>query len=122
MNDHRVGPPRFPRITSRLIRAVLTGVVLASAGLAITSLAFGANGFDLTDSLVPPSQIQLGGPPRDGIPAIDTPSFVTASEVVFLHPDDRVLGLTLFGYARAYWFAWYAFHPNSSVFEAEVNE
>lgn len=106
MNDHLVGPSRLPRMTSRLIRAVLAGVMPASAGGAITSVAFGANGFDLTDSLVPPSQIHLGGPPRDGIPAIDTPRFVTASEVDFLHPDDHVPGLTLFGSARAYWFAW----------------
>ncbi len=77
-------------------------VLLAAAAWVLCPSAFAANGFDLTDSLVPRSQIEAGGPPRDGIPAIDSPRFVPTSEVDFLGPEDRVLSLTAFGETRAY--------------------
>jgi len=60
------------------------------------------NGFDLTDSLVPADEIHLGGPARDGIPAIDSPKFLAATEADFLKGSDRVLGLVRNGEARAY--------------------
>jgi len=50
------------------------------------------NGFDVSAATIPLSAIQRGGPPKDGIPAIDQPKFVTASQAK-LQPDDRVLGL-----------------------------
>ncbi|RME33615.1 MAG: DUF3179 domain-containing protein [Gammaproteobacteria bacterium] len=60
------------------------------------------NGFDLTGSLVPAGAIEAGGPPRDGIPALDHPSMLPVSRASWLHPDDRVLGVTLGGDSRAY--------------------
>lgn len=42
-----------------------------------------------------------GGPPPDGIPSIDDPRFVDASEVD-LEEDDRVIGLAYEGVVRAY--------------------
>jgi len=39
-----------------------------------------SNGYDLADASVAQSAIQRGGPPRDGIPAIDRPHFVGLSE------------------------------------------
>jgi hypothetical protein len=60
------------------------------------------NGFDLGGSLVPVDEIHLGGPPRDGIPAIDRPRFLSAGRAAFLRDDDRVLGLELDGAAKAY--------------------
>lgn len=61
------------------------------------------NGFSLADSLVPANEIFRGGPPRDGIPAIDNPVFESA-EVADQWLDDRdiVLGVHLDGEARAY--------------------
>ncbi|MBI3156197.1 MAG: DUF3179 domain-containing protein [Burkholderiales bacterium] len=59
------------------------------------------NGFDLRDALVPADAIEAGGPPRDGIPAIDRPRFVDAARSG-LRDDDRVLGLVRGGIARAY--------------------
>ncbi|MGE8452517.1 MAG: DUF3179 domain-containing protein [Pseudomonadales bacterium] len=61
-----------------------------------------ANGFDLQGALVPQDEIVNGGPPRDGIPALIAPRFVTASEATFLRSDDRVLGVLLNGVAKAY--------------------
>ena len=60
------------------------------------------NGFDLSDTLIPSDEIHLGGPPRDGIPSIDEPRFVTTGEAHFLRDDDRILGIVHNGQARAY--------------------
>lgn len=60
------------------------------------------NGFDLSDTLVPPSEIFWGGVRRDGIPPIHTPKFVAASDVSFLREKDRVLGIVRNGVTKAY--------------------
>lgn len=60
------------------------------------------NGFELAGALVPPNEILQGGPPRDGIPAIDRPQFVKAGDVRFLKNSDRVLGVARGGLAKAY--------------------
>jgi hypothetical protein len=83
----------------------LKTICLASALLLATAAAAFAqtrNGFDLTGALVPAAQIAPGGPPRDGIPAIDRPKFVAAGDVRFLQGDDRVLGVVRNGIAKAY--------------------
>lgn len=82
---------------SLALGAVLTVLVLAGVATGRED-----NGFDLDGSLVPANQIHAGGPPRDGIPAIDEPSFVDAGGAGFLADDDRVLGLLHRGQARAY--------------------
>jgi hypothetical protein len=58
--------------------------------------------FDLRDPLIPAEEIVAGGPPKDGIPAIDEPRFVSAREARFLRNDDRVLALERNGVAKAY--------------------
>ena len=60
------------------------------------------NGFDLENSAIPAEEIRRGGPPRDGIPSIDHPTFVSAADADFLKPDDRVIGVHYQGIARAY--------------------
>jgi hypothetical protein len=47
-------------------------------------------------------EIISGGPPKDGIPAIDHPTFVAASAVEGLADTEPVIGLALNGDARAY--------------------
>jgi hypothetical protein len=59
------------------------------------------NGFDVSGALIPAEEIHLGGPPRDGIPALVDPEFV-ASGKARIKPDDAVLGLRLQGVAKAY--------------------
>ena len=68
----------------------------------LTLVAATKNGFDLTNSLIPEDQILQGGPPRDGIPSIDTPKFMTAGKVNFLTPKDRIIGIHVNGESRAY--------------------
>jgi len=59
-------------------------------------------GFDLSNASVPMKQIIDGGPPRDGIPSIDEPQMVSPTQVDFLEPDDRILGITHNGITKAY--------------------
>jgi len=52
--------------------------------------------------LVPLDKIKSGGPPKDGIPSIDNPKFVVASEADFISDSDTVIGLEINGDSRAY--------------------
>jgi len=60
------------------------------------------NGFDLSKASIPVSQILSGGPPKDGIPAIDVPKFSPANKVHFLKEDDKVFGISFGNDRRAY--------------------
>jgi hypothetical protein len=60
------------------------------------------NGFSIQDPTIPLEEILSGGPPRDGIPSIDSPKFISAAEVDWLLPGSRVLGLEINGVIRAY--------------------
>lgn len=71
-------------------------------GVPSTLLADAYNGFDVRNSSIPQQEIHRGGPPRDGIPAIDKPKFIAAKKASFLEPNDRVLGLNLNGETKAY--------------------
>ncbi|MGI0089373.1 MAG: DUF3179 domain-containing protein, partial [Nitrosopumilaceae archaeon] len=52
--------------------------------------------------IVPLDKIKSGGPPKDGIPSIDNPKFVSALEANFVSDDDLVIGLRLNGETKAY--------------------
>jgi hypothetical protein len=60
------------------------------------------NSFDLSDMLINPEEVYKGGPPKDGIPSIDSPKFVKANKAYFLSGDDWVLGLSINGIEKAY--------------------
>lgn len=70
-------------------------------GLMLGAAATTLNGFDLTGASIPVEAIERGGPPKDGIPAIDQPRFVSAAQSG-LRANDRVLGYAEGGVARAY--------------------
>ncbi|MEX0664478.1 MAG: DUF3179 domain-containing protein [Acidimicrobiia bacterium] len=57
---------------------------------------------DLPKPLVDPDELRAGGPPPDGIPAIDEPRFERAGEVDWLRKREPVLAFELDGEARAY--------------------
>lgn len=59
------------------------------------------NGFDLEGSLVPSKEILRGGPPRDGIPSIDTPQFNSLGESSF-GDESQILGVSYNGISKAY--------------------
>lgn len=52
--------------------------------------------------LIDLDHLVAGGPPPDGIPAIDHPRFQPAADVDWLNPADPVLSLTVGGETRAY--------------------
>jgi hypothetical protein len=83
----------------KTFQALVGLLVLASAPAAAAALY---HGFDITNLDIPRSQLLPGGPPRDGIPALTDPAFVTASRASFLKDDDRVLGVAYNGAAKAY--------------------
>jgi hypothetical protein len=60
------------------------------------------NGFDLKGALIPINEILSGGPPKDGIPSINTPKFVPVSGAKFMKKKDRILGIYRNGIAKAY--------------------
>ena len=67
-----------------------------------TCSAQSKNGFNLKNSLLPVNQIFSGGPGKDGIPAIDKPTFVIAQKADFLDNDSAVLGIHFNGLSKAY--------------------
>ncbi len=58
-------------------------------------------GFDLSEASIPVAEIKDGGPPRDGIPSIDGPEFIRASQAN-IENDARILGVYHEGIAKAY--------------------
>lgn len=78
-----------------------TACLLAAAATWWCGLATAApfiNDFDLARATI---AIDRGGPPRDGIPAIDRPRWTQAADAP-LTAQDRVLGLVVGAQARAY--------------------
>jgi hypothetical protein len=59
------------------------------------------NGFDLNNSSIPVKEIKSGGPPKDGIPAIDNPKFLRAEEAS-IDDEIRIIGVFQNGIAKAY--------------------
>jgi hypothetical protein len=57
---------------------------------------------DFSKHLVPLVEFQSGGPPKDGIPAIDEPRYTRARDVDFLEDREPVILLTVDGESRAY--------------------
>lgn len=82
--------------------------IAISLGIGITAplerlhAASSLNGFDLSNLSIERKEIRSGGPPRDGIPALFYPKFVSAREVDYLKDDERILGISIAGVAKAY--------------------
>ncbi|HAV76526.1 MAG TPA: hypothetical protein DCX53_04140 [Anaerolineae bacterium] len=58
---------------------------------------------DFTQHSIPYSDILSGGPPKDGIPAVDVPKYVPISEAdEWLKPIEPVISIEVDGQARAY--------------------
>lgn len=58
---------------------------------------------DFSKHTVPYSEIFSGGPPKDGIPSIDTPSFIRVEQAdQWLRPEEPVLAVVAEGTPKAY--------------------
>ncbi len=60
------------------------------------------NGFDLSRASIPFLEIMRGGPPKDGIPAIDNPKFAPVGKPSILEDNDKVFGISFGKERRAY--------------------
>ena len=58
--------------------------------------------FNIDNAIVPKDKILSGGPPKDGIPAILQPKFVSTNKADFMKPEDQVIGVRIGDQARAY--------------------
>ena len=61
-----------------------------------------ASEWDFSNYTIPLSDIQSGGPPKDGIPALTEPKYMPGNRARFMHPSENVLGVQINGIARAY--------------------
>ena len=58
---------------------------------------------DLTNATIDLSTLRPGGPPKDGIPSIDNPSFVSiGSASRWVDPEEPVIAIQINGVAKAY--------------------
>jgi hypothetical protein len=58
--------------------------------LALSASGDEYNGFDVSNASIPVAEILSGGPPRDGIPAIDEPSFISCGwRIVNCRPNSN---------------------------------
>ena len=110
--------PSFDKFSTRTILIVATllvaiiGAVVAWSFLNTSSIgsysnqqnsATGNNLSQETKAIVPLDQIVSGGPPRDGIPSIDNPKFVSVQDASkFLQGADLVIGVSINDDTRAY--------------------
>jgi len=88
-----------------MIRRFATLVLILAAGAAVASPTRWEREWPKTDfskTTVDFNEILSGGPPKDGIPAIDDPAFALASESGDIGPDEPVIMLEIDGDARAY--------------------
>lgn len=93
---------QIPRPATWLVVACLVAAAGAATGPTPPSATASPDEFDLSRHSVPLEHIMMGGPTKDGIPALTAPGFVTAAEATFLAPADRVVGIERGGGARAY--------------------
>jgi hypothetical protein len=113
--------------------ATASGIVVLGAWLASTATADvpTRNGFALAPSSVPTAEILAGGPARDGIPALDHPaadreteslwSQIRAEAIVAYDARRRAFDVEAppeIEVVEGHWFAWAAFHPETSVYTA----
>lgn len=82
------------------VLASLASLAVALAGAPVAQ-ARSENGFSLDGASVPAEEIRRGGPPRDGIPALDRPLNRSARQAEWSDAA-RVVGVVLGAQARAY--------------------
>lgn len=95
-----------PNPVRRVRVRLLAALALCALHASVLAQAPGSVEWPKTDfekTLVDFDEIMSGGPPRDGIPSIDNPRFVTTREAAkWLDPREPVIVLNLGGEARAY--------------------
>ena len=95
------GAPASRAATLFIAAALLAAVVAPARGQHMPTGEFPKTDFD--NRIVELSEIMSGGPPRDGIPAVDVPRHVSTGEAAeWLDPDEPVIAIEIGDEARAY--------------------
>lgn len=91
---------------------IVAPIVIATVVIAIVLVSFPAqtdvpkvtasNSANNSGPLVPLEKIVSGGPPKDGIPSIDNPKFVSVEKATFMEDGDIIIGLQHNGVTKAY--------------------
>ena len=105
-----------------MIRA-LALLTVSAATLHAQFPAAGTWKTDLSKKSIALSELRGGGPPKDGIPTINNPRFVSGREAVtWLHPKEPVLAVEHGGEARAYPLQILIFHElvNDTIGEVPI--
>jgi len=100
-------PPELPLATSSPSSTATVAAPSAPhpTAVSLAALRFSTSGWktDFSRAQVPLSEIESGGPARDGIPPIDQPKFVSSAEAAdWLKDQEPVIAFQLNGDARAY--------------------
>lgn len=87
----------------QLLGTILVLVFASPIPIAVGATGEILNGFDLSEASIPGDEVMGGGPPRDGIPALNDPPR-DPIEVAdrWLKDTDRVIGVSLGGESVAY--------------------
>ena len=94
---------RFPHAV--LLRTVVIAIFLTATSSHAQSFSFARQwpNTDFDNAVIDLSEILSGGVPKDGIPALDDPKFVSIDNAAkWLRPTEPVIALEILGQARAY--------------------
>ncbi len=98
--------PRYRAALTAIAAALFGAFTLGSTSMAQEPIPSSWETFwpdtDFSKSSVDFSEIFDGGPPKDGIPAIDNPTFTSISEDMSLDDREPVIAVEIDGDARAY--------------------
>ncbi len=91
-------------VAPKLLSAAALAGVLFGVSAAANPLFWGVEwpNTDFSKKSIDFKEILSGGPPKDGIPSIDNPKFVSVAEVRDLADTEPVIGIIVNGDARAY--------------------
>jgi hypothetical protein len=82
---------------------IFSALIASGAGAQTAQPPSFYNGFEVEDGLIALNEIDHGGPGRDGIPALDYPVFLEGeARNSAIQPNDRVMGVSYNGIAKAY--------------------
>ncbi|MBW2475239.1 MAG: DUF3179 domain-containing protein [Deltaproteobacteria bacterium] len=88
-------------MTFKTLRITALSLLLVSLCL-VLAWKLKAADWDFKKHTIPLDEIESGGPPKDGIPALTTPKYVSAGQAEFMRDNEQVLGVEVNGVARAY--------------------
>lgn len=87
---------------SRFVSLLVFISLIALLGTSCFAKEQKMNGFVVSNSSIDKDDIMFGGPPRDGIPSIDSPDFIPISRVDYLRDKDIILSVKRSGEVRGY--------------------